>query len=244
MNVRREIERPRQAVILAGGLGTRLRPLTNSLPKPMIPINGRPFMAYLVDQLRENGFERILMLLGYQADKITEYFGNGTEFGLDIQYSILDSESKTGRRVKFAENNIDQYFFLMYCDNYWPFNFEKMWGHYINNTWDTQVGIYRNRDGFTRDNMRVGPDGRVEVYDKTRMAPGLSGVDIGFLISSRETLSFLPDENVSFEATVYPALILQGNLGAYQSDDRYYSIGSLERVEETARHLAQLGNSS
>ena len=62
MSVRREIERPRQAVILAGGLGTRLRPLTNSLPKPMIPVNGRPFMTYLVDQLRENGFERILML--------------------------------------------------------------------------------------------------------------------------------------------------------------------------------------
>ena len=244
MNVRREIERPRQAVILAGGLGTRLRPLTNSLPKPMIPVNGRPFMTYLVDQLRENGFERILMLLGYQADKITEYFGDGTEFGLNIQYSILDSESETGRRVKMAEYIIDEYFFLMYCDNYWPLDFEIMWDYYINNTWITQVGIYRNRDRFTRDNMRVGSDGRVEVYDKTRTATGLSGVDVWFVISSRKALSLLPDDNVSFEATVYPALILQGNLGAYQSDDRYYSIGSLERVEETARHLAQLRNSS
>lgn len=244
MSIRREIERPRQAVILAGGLGTRLRPLTDNLPKPMVPVNGKPFMTYLVNQLRENGFERIIMLLGYRAEKIIEYFGDGSGFGVKIEYSILPSENETGSRIVNAIELLDEYFFLMYCDNYWRYDFEELWELYTNNEWEAQVSVYRNLDGLTRDNMRIASDGRVAVYDKSRSTEGLSGVDIGFVICSRKILALLPHQNVSFEARVYPALILQGNLGAYQSDNRYYSIGSLERVEETAEYLAHLTNFS
>lgn len=238
MRLQRNIERPRQAVILAGGLGTRLRPLTNTLPKPMISVNDRPFLAYLVEQLRDNGFEKILILLGYRAESVIEYFGEGSEFGIKIEYSILTEKEETGRRLKLAERMLDEYFFLMYCDNYWLFEFDEMWDYYLSNNWRAQVSVYRNTDGLTKDNMRIDSDGRVQIYDKSRTTEGLSGVDIGFLITSRDVLELLPDVNASFEATVYPALILQGDLGAYQSDNRYYSIGSLERVAETARHLA------
>lgn len=240
MKARRDITRPTQAVILAGGLGTRLKPLTDHVPKPMILVNGKPFLEYLVVQLRENGFERILMLLGYRAEIITEYFGDGSKFGVNIEYSILTSEDETGRRLKYVENDLDKNFFLMYCDNYWNMNFNIMWNHYLSNDWSTQVTIYQNRDGLTRDNLRTDESGRVVLYDKSRTAEGLAGVDIGFLIVDREIIALLPDENVSFEATVYPALILQGNLGAFQSDERYFSIGSIERVQETADYLARM----
>lgn len=238
MSSSRNIERPRQAVILAGGLGTRLRPFTDSIPKPMLPVNGHPFLSYLLKQLRKNGFERVLMLLGYRAEAIVEYYGDGAKLGINIEYSILNADDETGVRLREAKNKLDRYFFLLYCDNYWPYEFEYLWDFYLKNDWDVQLTVYRNLDGLTRDNLRVDDIGRVRLYDKSRSANDLSGVDIGFIIMNRDTLELLPQGNVSFEATVYPALILQENLGAFQSSNRYYSIGSIERVEETANYLA------
>jgi histidinol-phosphate phosphatase family protein len=103
-----------------------------------------------------------------------------------------------------------------------------------------QMTVYRNRDGYTRDNVSVGTDAMVTVYDKSRTRPDLQGVDIGFTIVRRdEVLGRLPvGGNPSFEAAVYPALVEQGRLGAYQTDHRYYSVGSLDRLPATERFLA------
>ena len=80
--------RPTQAVILAGGLGTRLRPLTNTRPKPMIEIHGKPFLAYQIEQLRDHGFERILLLLGYLPEVVREYCGDGHRWGIKVEYMV------------------------------------------------------------------------------------------------------------------------------------------------------------
>ena len=73
-----------QAVILAGGLGTRLRPITDTIPKPMVPIHGKPFLEYLLELLKENGIKEVVLCLGYLPEKITEYFGDGSKFGIKI----------------------------------------------------------------------------------------------------------------------------------------------------------------
>ena len=86
----------KQAVILAGGRGERLKPITDTIPKPMVPINGKPFLEYLVELLKENGIEEIVMLLGYLPDKITEYFGDGSKFGVRIRYSVGAVEDEGG----------------------------------------------------------------------------------------------------------------------------------------------------
>ena len=84
---RRSLCRPTQAVILAGGRGTRLKPLTDTRPKPMIEIHGRPFLEYQIEQLRDQGFERILFLLGYRPEVVQEYCGDGRRWGVKIEYS-------------------------------------------------------------------------------------------------------------------------------------------------------------
>ena len=89
----------RQAVIIAGGKGTRLAPFTQNLPKPMIPVNGRPFLEYLVELLKENGITEIVMLVAYLSDKIKDHFGDGSKFGLKISYSYTDVEKKILPRV-------------------------------------------------------------------------------------------------------------------------------------------------
>src|ERR1700740_3583149 len=119
---RREVARvrPRQAVILAGGGAERMRPLTDDRPKPMIEFHGRPFLAYLIEMLRDEGFERVMLLLRYRASVIMDYFGDGRDFGIGISYSVSPPEDLTVRRVQLARDQIESRFLLLYCDNYWP----------------------------------------------------------------------------------------------------------------------------
>ena len=116
----------KQAVILAGGLGTRLRPITDKIPKPMIQFHGKPFLEYLIELLKEQGIEEIILLLGYLSEKVVEYFGDGDKFGIKILYSISPVEDDTGLRIFKAKDIIKDEFLLLYCDNYWPLNLQKM----------------------------------------------------------------------------------------------------------------------
>ena len=227
-----------QAVILAGGRGTRLAPITDTIPKPMIRFHGKPFLAYLLTLLREQGFERALLLLGYLPDRIQEYFGDGEEWGLHIEYSVSDVDNDTGLRLKLARDLIDEVFLLMYCDNYWPMQIGKMWEKFVSVDTKALVTVYNNRDNYTRSNLRVDKSDRVVVYDKTRTAPNLQGVDIGFLIARKGVIDLIPSGNVSFEGSVYPMLIADGQLAAYKTDHRYYSVGDHRRLALTDTFLA------
>ncbi|MBI4596905.1 MAG: HAD-IIIA family hydrolase [Candidatus Omnitrophica bacterium] len=233
------MQRPKQAVILAGGRGTRLRPLTDTRPKPMIEFHGKPFMAYLLELLREQGFERVLLCLGYLPKVIQAYCGDGQRFGLSIEYSVSDVEDDTGRRLKVAAPRIEQYFLLMYCDNYWPLRFDALWKSYLDTGAEAMLTVYRNEDGYTKDNVRLSEDGAVLFYDKNRATPRLQGVDIGFGLFRREALELVPDENVSFERVVYPTLVARRTLFAFPTSHRYYSVSSHERLGLTERFLAR-----
>lgn len=232
-------DRPRQAVILAGGRGTRLAPLTDTLPKPMIAFHGRPFLEYLIEMLREQGFERVLLLLGYLPDVIRDHFGDGRRWGLDVDYVVSPVEDETGLRVKRALPRLDPVFVLMYCDNYWPMPFRRMWDRFAAAAADAMVTIYDNADGATRDNVRVDEDGFVAAYDKSRRSPGLAGVDIGFLVMRRALVEAFPDGNLSFEATLYPKLIAARRLAAFVTPHRYYSVGDHARLPVTGAFLAR-----
>jgi len=231
--------RSTQAVILAGGQGTRLGPITNTIPKPMVEFHGKPFLEYLVEVLRDQGFDRILLLLGYLPDKIQDYFGDGGDWGISIQYSVTPVEDETGRRIKLARKLLDPTFLLMYCDNYWPMDFDAMWRRFTDSRVSAQVTVYDNLDGYTRDNLRINPEGLVEAYDPSRQMSGLQGVDIGFLILNDTVVDLMSDENASFEHTVYPQLVAERQLGAYVTGHRYYSVGSHERLPETESFLAR-----
>src|SRR5579872_486054 len=122
----------KQAVILTGGQGLRLRPLTLTTPKPLIPIHGKPFVQYLVELLKANGIKKIVFLTGYLGEQIEEYFGDGKKFGVQITYSHLPIEFDTGARIKVAKKVFEDTFLLLYCDNYWPLNLKELTAFYKN----------------------------------------------------------------------------------------------------------------
>lgn len=223
----------KQAVILAGGYGTRLKPFTDTNPKPMYSFEGKPFLEYLIEQIRSFGLQEIVLLLGYLPEKIQDYFGDGSRWGVHITYSVSPVEYETGLRIKSAAPLLADEFLLMYCDNYCPIDFSRLIADYEKNKALIQFTAYWNRDDYTKNNLCIAEDGMVEVYDKKRLTPRLQGVDIGYAVVNKKVLSLLPEENHNFEAVVYPALVAEEKLFATVTEHRYYSVGSWERIELT-----------
>jgi histidinol-phosphate phosphatase family protein len=216
-----------------------MRPLTDLRPKPMIEVGGKPFLEHQITMLREHGFKRVLLLLGYLPDVVRDYFGDGSKWGLEIDYSVTAVEDKTGRRLKLAENKIEDLFFLLYCDNYWPMPMEKMWRSFLDADVPMMVTVYSNRDNYTKSVLRVDDAGFVAAYDKTRKTPDLQGTEISYAIMRKELLAGLPEENVGLEETLFPALIRQRQLVAFVTHHRYYSVGDTFRLPITESFLAR-----
>lgn len=229
--------RIKQAAILAGGLGERLRPLTNDRPKPMVLINKKPFLEYLIELLKENGIEKVVLLLGYLPEKITEYFGDGSRFGVEIKYSIGAVSDETGTRIRNAAHLLNDEFLLMYCDNYWPLNLQKLTAFFDNHLSLAITTVYTNKKSITKNNIFVDDGGYVTTYDKSRINPNLNGVDLGFFILKKEVLDLMPSHDFSFEKEILPVLIERRQLSGYLTDERYYSIGSLDRIPVTETFL-------
>ena len=222
-----------QAVIIAGGLGTRLKPFTETNPKPMYPFEGRPFIEHLVRQIGSFGISDILILLGYLPEKIMEYLGDGSNYGVHIEYDITPVEYETGQRIRAALPKLQSRFLFMYCDNYCPINYEKLLHEYEEHQSWIHLTVYANRDGYTKDNLRIAEDGRLLLYDKKRLSDNLQGVDIGYAIIDKQAVELLPEEPLNFEAYIYPKLIEQQKIYATVCEHRYYSVGSWERINLT-----------
>ena len=217
-----------------------MRPLTDDRPKPMIEINGRPFLSYIVDLLAAQGFERVQMLLGYLPDVIIDYFGDGRNHGMRIDYTVSKADDLTARRLQLASESLDSLFLLAYCDNYWPLDMEAHWERYCSLGTPVMTTVYANDDAYSRDNVRVDAAGKIAVFDRSRTAPDLKGVEISYAIMPRTMLSRLPaagDELV--EQALYPNLARDGLLGAMVSGHRYYSVGSMHRLPVTEAFFAR-----
>ena len=227
----------KQAVILAGGRGERLKPMTDHLPKPMVEFHEKPFLEYLIRQLKCQGIEEIVLLVGYLGKIIENYFGNGKSLGVNIRYSYSPVESQTGQRLTNAKHLLDSEFMLLYCDNYCPINLKELADQWISHKSETIITIYNNTDMFTKNNVMVNQQGYVEIYDPTRKHPDLNGVEIGYCITNHRTIDRLPQTNIRFEHYIYPLLASEGSLRAHHTNHRYYSIGSKDRLKSTESFL-------
>ena len=219
---------------MAGGRGERLRPFTDEHPKPLYPVQKVPFIRYLIEQCKEFGITEILLLLGYLAEQVEEELGDGSAFGLNISYDVTPPEFDTGDRLVHAKDSLQDAFLLLYCDNYCPIDFPKLCADYFENHAAIQLSVYTNKDGYTKNNLKLAPDSElVAVYDKARQTEGLQGVDIGYAIISRDIVESLPEMPGNFAKARFEELSKEGKLFATPTDHRYYSIGSFARMQLT-----------
>lgn len=229
------ISNVKQAVILAGGRGERLRPLTDTIPKPLAPIGGIPFLDYLIQSLIDVRIRKILILLGYKSDLIIRRYGESLNNGVKIEYSVGDVEDNTGRRLLNAYELLDKNFLLLYGDNYWPIEFRDMLALYQQKSVKVLATVFSNRDGTGEygyeNNIKVARDNFVVRYDKSRESKGLNGVDIGYFLIDKNILDPAVKENISFEEAILPKLVLEKQLIAYVTDTQYYYITDINSLK-------------
>ncbi len=221
-----------QAVILAGGLGTRLLPITRTVPKAMIPICGRPFLEYQLALLRGHGVVDIVLCTGYLGDMLESHFGDGSRFGVSIRYGREDTHLlDTAGALKNAEELLNEDFFVTYGDGYLMLDYRRAMGYFRQHDRQGLMVVYKNRDRYDRSNVVV--QGQfVSAYDKRRTLPGMEYIDFGVSILRKEALGHVsPRLPVSLEE-LYSVLIPERQLLAYKTRHRFYEIGSPEGLSE------------
>jgi NDP-sugar pyrophosphorylase family protein len=230
-----------QAVILAGGLGTRLWPLTQTIPKPMVPVAGVPYLQHQLRILQRQGIRDIILLTGYLGEQIEGYFGDGERIGLAIRYSREQNPLGTGGALRQARQLLAEDFLVIYGDSYLPIDYAVVLTKLRNSDAEGLLVVYDNRleDTSVKNNVELDDSGYVTRYDKD--APfKLDYVEAGVLAFRRAVLDRIPEQAVvSLEKEIFPQLITQRRLTAYITTQRFYDIGTPERlkaIEEVLTH--------
>ena len=229
-----------QAVVLAGGLGTRLWPLTKEIPKPMAPVNGVPYLEYQLRLLAAQGFGSVLVLTGYLGEQIESYFQDGSALGLALRYSREPAPQGTGGALRHAGALLEDRFVLIYGDSFLPIDYRLLFPQLDEPGTEGLVVVYDNRveDTSVRNNIALDDKNRVTAYSKdsdewTR----LSYVEAGVLAFRRSILELIPSGVVSLEKEIFPVLIQSRALAGYPTRQRFYDIGTPERLARFEAYL-------
>lgn len=220
-----------QAVILAGGLGTRLRPITNSIPKVMVLVNGKPFLQHQMEYLKRFGLNNFLIFAAYLGEKIQDYFGDGTRYGLNIEYSFEKEPMGTAGALKNAERKLEDTFLLLNGDTLMPIDYESLIRYFSSRKATGLMVAYSNLDRSFRNNATIDSTNTVTNYSKKDLS-GMTHVDAGVYMFRREVTNLIPaNRGCSLEQEIFPLLIARRELIAYPSDQRFYDMGSFEGLD-------------
>lgn len=221
-----------QVVILAGGLGTRLRPITETVPKPMVPVAGQPFLFWQLKDLKAQGYHRVLLLVAYLGEIVEKHFGNGNELGLDIQYAYETEPLGTGGALKNGIAKLEENFILLNGDSFLRASLDQMVDIYRTHKLGAVVSVYDNHNPVpVIPNIRT-QNSRVIAYEKDAgVARGFEQIDSGIYVLSRKLVQDAPAGKFTL-ADLWPKLIAEGKLGAVNVAERFYDIGTVERLKE------------
>jgi len=226
------MNRIEQAVILAGGLGTRLRPLTYKIPKAMVPILGKPFLQYQLGLLKRNGINDIVLCVGYLGSKIIEYFGDGSELDMHIKYSVEDKLLGTGGALKKAQKDLLECFFILNGDTYHSLNYSVLPDFFYRYNRLYLITVFTNKERLVKNNVKVDSENFVVKYCKRREDKDMNGVEAGVSIMKKDAIRLIPDKKVvSLEEEIYPILIERKQIIAYMTDKKFYDIGSQQGMQ-------------
>jgi len=212
--------------ILAGGLATRLRPITEKIPKSLVPISGKPFLAHQLELLRSRGIRRAVLCVGYLGEMIQQDFGSGEKFGVKLGYSF-DGETLlgTGGAIKRALPLLGDEFFVLYGDSYLPVEYAPIAEFFQRSGKLGCMTVYRNEGKFDTSNV-VFADGEIKVYDKKAKLPEMRHIDYGLSLFKASVFDSYPAGQPFDLAAVTGKLVREQQLAGYEVRDRFYEIGS------------------
>lgn len=223
--------------ILAGGVAARLQPLSQTIPKALVDIDGEPFIAHQLRLLQANGVERVIVCAGYLGEMIQGYVGNGGRFRLQVEFSFDGPQLLgTAGAIKKALSLLGESFFVLYGDSYLPCDYLAVQREFERSHKLALMAVFRNENRWDKSNIEF-TNGRILDYDKQGQSARMQHIDYGLGVFSRSAFKIVP-ENRSYDlATLYQNLLERGELAAFEVRQRFYEIGSFEGVEEMRHYL-------
>ena len=218
--------------ILAGGLGTRLYPVTQTVPKALIPVAGRPFIAYQLELLKRQGIEKVVLCVGHLGEMIEAELGAGRDFGIEVCYSFDGPKLLgTGGAIAKALPFLGERFFVMYGDSYLPIDYRAVEKRYVKAGREGLMTVFENHGKWDTSNVWY-EAGEIRRYDKKNRVPEMRCIDYGLSIFSAEVFRNLPPDEVVDLAEIMQGLLARKQLTGYLVEQRFYEVGSPEGLRE------------
>jgi NDP-sugar pyrophosphorylase family protein len=236
-----------QCLVLAGGIGTRMRPQTEQVPKALIPVLDRPFCDWQLELLAANGIERVLYSVGYKGEMLRDHVGDGGRFGLEVKYVDEGEHLRgTGGAVRLAYDlgELEGAFFVLYGDSYLPIDYSAIEAAWEETSMPALMTVFRNEGQWDQSNA-IYSDGQVVLYDKDRPAnrvEEMRWIDYGLSVLSRNVIGdYCVPGAVADLADLTRELSREGKLAGYEVTQRFYEAGSPEGLADLERYLTEAG---
>jgi NDP-sugar pyrophosphorylase family protein len=228
-----------QCVILAGGLGTRMRPLTDTLPKTLLPVGGRPFAWHQLAWLARHGVTEVVYCIGHQGDKIRRYW-EAEPSPIPALRFVDEGEQLRGTagalRLAIEEGALDESFFVLYGDSFLPIDFAPVWSAFESSRAPALMTVLRNQGRWDSSNV-VYSNGVVNLYDKRAAHAEMQYIDYGLSAFRRFVIEKSTELDLS---AIFHRLSLAGELAGYEVTQRFYEIGSPQGLRDLELLLPSL----
>lgn len=218
--------------ILAGGLATRLRPITEKVPKLLVEVAGEPFFSHQIRLLKKAGLTRLVLCVGYLGEKIVELYGDGSKWGIQIDYSFDGPKLLgTGGALIQALPKLGEAFYVLYGDSYLPIDYLACGDAFLRSGRMGLMTVFENHERYDASNVWFA-DGEIKIYDKKNKVPEMHHIDYGLGLLRASALNDWPRNDVVDLAEIYKKLVTERQLAGYEIDQRFYEIGSHLGLEE------------
>jgi NDP-sugar pyrophosphorylase family protein len=225
--------------ILAGGLATRLQPITQTIPKALVDVAGKPFVLHQLAVLRAAGITRVVLCIGHLGEQVEALLGDGSRHGIAVSYSHDGGQLLgTGGALRRALPQLGERFLVLYGDSYLRCDYADIERSFVESGRLGLMTVYKNDGKYDASNVEYAA-GRIVRYDKTPGVPGLTHIDYGLGGLHASALADHPVGERFDLAGVYQALLAQGELAGYEVTERFYEIGSPAGLEDTRRLLQE-----
>lgn len=224
--------------ILAGGLATRMRPLTERVPKVLLDVAGRPFAEHQLRLLRDAGISDVVFCVGHLGEMVEQVIGDGSRFGLSVRYSYDGDQLRgTGGALIRALPLLGEAFLVMYGDSYLDCDYVAVARTFFASGKLGLMAVIRNEGRWDKSNVLF-EDGRIIRYDKKNRTADMHYIDYGLGALRRDALAEYPKDAVVDLADVYHDLSLRNELAGYEMHERFYEIGSPKGLQETDDYIS------
>lgn len=228
-------------IILAGGLGSRLKNLTKEKPKAMIKINNKPFIYHQLNLLKQKKIKNVVICTGHFSNLIQEYVGNGRDFGLNVKYSY-DGKNLlgTGGAVKKATQSLQDYFFILYGDSYLDISFEDLYKYYLANGKKPVMSLIKNNNMWDKSNIIFNKK-KITCYEKNSKNKEMQYIDYGLSILNKSDFEQNSYGEIFDLSELFTDLARENKLLGYEYKKRFYEIGSTSGINDLSLYLKNRG---